>query len=193
MEGRTPWRTLSSRLAYENPWIRVREDRVLRPDGHEGIYGVIELRPSVAVVALNAEREVALVGQWRYPTGKYSWELPRGGSAPGETDLRAVAARELAEEAGVQAADWELLGSVDLNNGVTNNVEHLFLATRLTACARHPDPEEQIVMKWVPLTEAVGMALGGGIAEVCSVAALLIVERRLRGAGDGPVPYQPIT
>ena len=70
-----PWKTLTSRIAYENAWIRLREDKVLRPDGHEGIYGVVELRPSVGVVAVNAVREIVLVGQWRYPLDRYSWEI----------------------------------------------------------------------------------------------------------------------
>ena len=71
--------------------MRLREDAVLRPDGREGIYGVVELRPSIGVVALNADREIVLVGQWRYPLGRYSWEIPRGGSMPGESDMEAVA------------------------------------------------------------------------------------------------------
>ena len=57
-----PWRTKSSRVAYENAWIRVREDHVIRPDGGPGIYGVVEIRPSAGIVALNERDEVALVG-----------------------------------------------------------------------------------------------------------------------------------
>lgn len=58
-----PWKTLHSRIAYENPWLRLREDRVLRPDGHEGIYSVVELRPSVGIIAINENQEIVLVGQ----------------------------------------------------------------------------------------------------------------------------------
>ena len=89
-----PAQALASRIAYENAWVRLREDAVVRPDGRQGIYGVVELRPSIGVVALNADREIVLVGQWRYPLGRYSWEIPRGGSMPGESDLEAVARRE---------------------------------------------------------------------------------------------------
>ena len=114
--GSNPWKTLASRIVYENAWLRLREDAVLRPDGGQGIYGVVELRPSVGVVALDGNREIVLVGQWRYPSGRYTWEIPRGGSRTGETDLQAVAQRELREEAGVEAKIWQRLGAVDLNN-----------------------------------------------------------------------------
>jgi 8-oxo-dGTP pyrophosphatase MutT (NUDIX family) len=174
-----PWKMLRSRIAYENAWLRLREDAVLRPDGKEGIYGVVELRPSVGVVALNAEREIVLVGQWRYPLGRYSWEIPRGGSMAGETDLLAVAQRELREEAGLVAAKWQQLGAVDLNNGVTTDVEHLFLAGSLTGCEPDPDPEEEFEVRWVPLERAVAMALGGEITEVCTVAAILMASRAI--------------
>jgi 8-oxo-dGTP pyrophosphatase MutT (NUDIX family) len=174
-----PWKTLASRVVYQNAWVRVREDAVVRPDGKPGIYGVVELRPSIGVVAIDADREIVLAGQWRYPLGRYSWEIPRGGSAAGESDLLAVAQRELREETGVEARTWQRLGAVDLNNGVTNDVEHLFLATGLQCGETCPDPEEKIAVRWVPFETAVQMALSGEITEVCSVAAILMAARLL--------------
>jgi ADP-ribose pyrophosphatase len=100
---------------------------------------------------------------------------------PGEADPQAVAIRELREEAGVEASHWEKLGAVDLNNGITNDVEHLFLATGLQEGDNHPDPEEEIEVRWVALDEAVGMVLSGEISEVCSVAAILMAARRVPG------------
>jgi 8-oxo-dGTP pyrophosphatase MutT (NUDIX family) len=173
-----PWKTTASRIAYENAWIRVREDRVIRPDGLPGLYGVVEIRPSVGIVALNERDEVALVGQWRYALNRHSWEIPRGGSSPGETEMLAVAQRELAEEAGVKAAQWDVLISVDVCNGVSNDVQALFLATGLSETAMSLDPEEDIVVEWKPFSEAVTMALDGRITEVCSVAGILMVAQR---------------
>ena len=170
-----PWKTLTSRTAYENAWLRVREDQVIRPDGNPGIYGVVEIRPSVGVVALNERDEIALVGQWRYALNRYSWEIPRGGSHKGETDMQAVAARELAEEAGVVAAHWQPMGQVDVGNGVLDDVQSLFLATGLSATNTNFDPEEDISIFWKPFNEAVDMALDGTITEVCSIAAILRV------------------
>ncbi len=170
-----PWKTKSSRVAYENAWIRVREDQVIRPDGGTGIYGVVEIRPSVGIVAMNERDEVALVGQWRYSVNRYSWEIPRGGSHPGETDMLSVAQRELAEEAGLIAREWESLGAVDVCNGVADDVQSLYLATGLTPTDMQLDPEEDITVRWWPFWGAVSMAMDGRITEVCSVAAILKV------------------
>lgn len=170
---KNPWKTKSSRIAYENAWIRVREDEVIRPDGGNGIYGVVEIRPSVGIVAINGEGEIALVGQWRYSVNRYSWEIPRGGSHPGETDMLAVAKRELAEEAGIIAEHWQAIGSVDVCNGVANDVQSFYLATELRATKVQLDPEEEIVLDWRPFEEAVKMVMDGRITEVCSVAAIL--------------------
>jgi 8-oxo-dGTP pyrophosphatase MutT (NUDIX family) len=177
-----PWRTKSSRVAYQNRWIRVREDEVIRPDGGAGIYGVVEIRPSVGVVAINERDEIVLVGQWRYSVNRYSWEVPRGGSYPGETNMLEVAKRELAEEAGVAAQHWEVVGPVDVCNGVADDVQTLFLATGLSATEMRPDPEEEIAVEWRPFEEAIHMAMDGRITEVCSVAAILRVAWRRGGS-----------
>jgi 8-oxo-dGTP pyrophosphatase MutT (NUDIX family) len=179
----SPWKTVSSRTAYQNPWIRVREDQVIRPDGKPGIYGVVEIRPSVGIVALNARDEVVLVGQWRYALDRHAWEIPRGGSTPGETDMLLAAQRELAEETGVKAANWQVLGPVDVCNGVANDIQTLFLATELSETPMHLDPEEgDMVVEWRPFEEAVRMVMDGRITEVCSVAAILMVAQRRQSA-----------
>ncbi len=182
MRRDNPWITRSSRLAYENKWIRVREDEVVRPDGTPGIYGVVEVPPSIGVVALDEEGCVVLVGQWRYTLGRYMVEIPRGGSE-GNPDLLGVAKRELREETGVEADVWEPLGTVDVNSGITTDVQHLFLATGLRRAkeAGHLDAEEQIDVFWTPFEKAVEMAMKGEITEVCSVAALLKVASRAGG------------
>ncbi len=172
----SPWKTQSSREVYKNSWIRVREDEVTRPDGGPGLYGVVEIRPSIGVVAIDSEDRAVLVGQWRYSVDRYSWEVPRGGSHSGETDMLAVAQRELAEETGVMAQNWQALGPVDVCNGVANDVQSLFLATGLSPTEMNLDPEEDIIVDWKPFAEAVQMAVDGRITEVCSVAALLRVH-----------------
>ncbi len=153
-----------------------------RPDGGSGIYSVVEIRPSVGIVALNERDEIVLVGQWRYPHNHYSWEIPRGGSHSGEIDMLGVARRELAEEAGVQAREWQVLTAVDCCNGVVDDLQTLYLATNLTAIEAKPDPEEDIAICWKPFDEAVEMSLDGRITEVSSMAAILMVaQMRRRG------------
>jgi 8-oxo-dGTP pyrophosphatase MutT (NUDIX family) len=157
---------------YQNQWLRLREDRVVRPDGNEGVYGVVELPPSVAIVALNDQDEVLLVGQWRYTHGKFSWEIPTGGSEAGEPILDA-AKRELREEGGVSAAEWLSLGSIDNSNGVTTDVSNLFLATQLSAAVRHEDPTEKLSLKWMPFSQAVADVISGAMTESGTVSGLL--------------------
>ena len=179
MRRENPWITRSSRTAYQNQWIKVREDGVVRPDGSPGIYGVVEVPPSVGIVALNQKDYVVLIGQWRYTLSRYLIEIPRGGS-DGELDILACAQRELAEEAGVSAAHWQTLGSVEVNTGITTDVQHLFLATDLSPTSTSHDAEEQLDVIWRPFPEAIAMVMRGEISEVCSVAAILKVAR-MRG------------
>ena len=74
-----PWQTRGSREIYVNPWIRVREDHVVRADGQDGIYGVVEFQSyALGIVPVADNGDTFLVGQWRYPLGLYSWEIPEG-------------------------------------------------------------------------------------------------------------------
>src|SRR4051812_46381851 len=96
-----PWTTLNSRLVYDNAWITVREDQVLQPDGKPGIYGVVHFKTrAVGVLPVDDLGHVWLVGQFRYPLGFYSWEIPEGGADEGESREKA-ARRELREETGL--------------------------------------------------------------------------------------------
>jgi 8-oxo-dGTP pyrophosphatase MutT (NUDIX family) len=183
---RNPWKTLDSRVAYKNPWLRVREDRVVRPDGGPGIYGVVEIRPSVGILAFNSNDELAIVGQWRYALDRYSYEIVRGGSGEGDTDMLAVAQRELHEEAGYEAQNWEAFGSVDVCNGVTTDVQHFFIARDLRFVGTNQDPFEEIVTEWYSFEHVLAMIAEGQITEVCSVAAVLKYDRVYRRGQTQP-------
>ena len=175
-----PWVTVSSREVYRNPWLRVREDEVVRPDGRPGIYGVVSMHTAVGVVALTDQDEVVLVGQWRYTLDAYSWELVEGGVDPDE-DADAAISRELAEEAGYRASEWELLvDDVALSNSVTDERARLYVARGLSAVTTDPDPTEVLEVSLVPFRTALRMVDAGEITDSMTIIGLLALDRRRR-------------
>jgi 8-oxo-dGTP pyrophosphatase MutT (NUDIX family) len=167
-----PWQTLSSRLIYENPWIRLREDQVIQPDGTPGIYGVVEFHGCVGVLPIDADGNVHLVGQFRYPLQQYSWEIPEGGCHLGEAPLDA-AKRELREELGLEAGNLEFLGTSHLSNSVSNEIAYYYLATNLTQHESRPEGTEQLEHRIVPFAEALQMVLDSKITDSLSQIAIL--------------------
>src|SRR4051794_4982914 len=125
----SPYVTLSSRIAYENRWTRVREDQVLHPDGSPGIYGVVE-RPDFVVIAPWQDGRLTLVEQFRYPVGARLWEFPMGmwEQTPG-ADPAVLAAGELREETGLTAGRMLRAGEIFQGPGYCNQRGHVFLAT----------------------------------------------------------------
>ncbi len=182
MSTENPWKTLSSRRVYTNPWMSVREDKVIRPDGQDGIYGVIETRIATGVVALTPEREIYLVGQYRYPTEVYSWEIIQGGADENEDPLSACK-RELQEEAGLVAEMWTPIGGeIHLSNCISSERGYVFAAEGLSHTEASPDGTEVLELKKVPLSEAVRMAASGAIVDAVSIIGILLVEKWLGGS-----------
>jgi ADP-ribose pyrophosphatase len=175
-----PWRRLSRRVAYENPWIEILHDDVIRPDGNPGIYGVVHFRHlAIGVVPLDTVRdEVLLVGQFRYTLDHYSWEVPEGGGDFDENP-EAAARRELVEETGYRGGKWRELCRAELSNSVTDEVTIMFVATELEAGEASPEGTEQIQMRWVPFDEAMAMIRRGEIADAMTILGLqqLALER----------------
>lgn len=174
------WQTVGSREVYVNPWIRVREDHVTRPDGKPGIYGVVEFQNyALGVVPVTEDLETILVGQWRYPLGLYSWEIPEGGGALARPPLES-AQRELAEETGITAEVWTDLGPFHLSNSVTNEAGRVFLAQNLTFGESHPEGDEVLAVRRLPLREAYEMTIDGRITDGVSIIGLARAWHHLR-------------
>jgi 8-oxo-dGTP pyrophosphatase MutT (NUDIX family) len=172
-EDRDPWTTLSERRAYENPWIAVDHREVITPSGTPGIYGIVRFKKlAVGVVPIDADGSVHLVGQWRPPLGRYSWEIPEGGAEAGEP-AAACAGRELAEETGMVAGRLAEILRLDLSNSCTDERGVIFLATGLTPGRAAPDDTEALAHKTIPFAAALTDALEGRITDSMSVAGLL--------------------
>lgn len=172
-----PWKTNSSKEIYQNPWIRLREDQVTRPDGHPGIYSVVEAKgAATGVVALDKDNNVYLVGQYRYALDEYSWEIIEGGSEKGESPLEAIK-RELVEEAGLTAKSWKQLGGeVHVSNCFSNEKGYLFIARDLEECERAPDGTEMLEVKKVPFEDVYQMVLRGEIKDSMTVMGVLLAR-----------------
>jgi 8-oxo-dGTP pyrophosphatase MutT (NUDIX family) len=179
-----PWKTLSSRPVYENAWIRVREDQVLRPDGLPGIYGVVHFKNrAVGVLPVDYRGGIWLVGQYRYPLDAYSWEIPEGGSPETESP-ETTARRELREETGLTAGRLELVATAHLSNSVSDEIGYVFRATDLIEGAVEPEGTERIVVQRFDWEEAWAMLGRGEITDSLSVIALLHEAVRRRETPD---------
>ena len=180
-----PWRRRSRRATYSNPWITIWHDEVDRPDGSEGIYGVVHFENlAVGVVVLDDEDRVLLVGQHRYTIDAWSWEIPEGGVPADETPI-AGAQRELREETGVEADGWRELCRVHLSNSVSDEAGVVFAARARHHGEAAPEPTEQLVIRWVPLDAALTMARMGEITDSLSIIGLQAVALERAGAGAG--------
>lgn len=171
-ETKNPWLRLASRQVFENGWISVRDETVIRPDGERGHYGVVHFKNiAIGILAVEGD-DIYLVGQYRYTLDQYSWEIPEGGCAEGEAPLDA-ARRELEEETGLRAASWERMGEAYLSNSITDERAIWFLATGLSQGVPKPEGTEQLNIRRVPVNEAIEMALSGEITDALSLLALM--------------------
>src|SRR5262249_7206724 len=144
--ARAAWRTLTSRAVYANPWIRVREVIAELPDGRTTLYGFVACAPAVDVLPSLDPRTVVLVGQWRYVSRAFRWEIPTGDGKPGESEEAAVQ-RELAEEAGYTASRLIKLCTFDTSKSILDETAHLYMAEDLRAVERVPDDTEFIEVR----------------------------------------------
>lgn len=176
MSKDNPWKTLSSALKYENPWMSVTEHKVINPAGNDGIYGVVHFKNNaVAVIPLDDENNTWIVGQYRYTLHSYEWEVPEGGSPEGEDPMQ-TAHRELEEETGLKASSMQLIMQMELSNSVTDEVSYTFVAKGLSYIGSSPEETEQLQVRKLPFEELYEMAMRGEIKDALSVAGIFKVK-----------------
>lgn len=164
-------KTIGTREVYRNRWLRVREDRFLRDDGVEGIYGVVDKDDCAIVIPLDGEH-VYLVEQFRYTVQQRCLEFPQGGWETSEIDPEGLARGELKEETGLVAERMKFLGTTYVAYGYANQKMHIFVATGLMHGENDPDPEEyDLKLHRVPVKEFEAMLRDGRITDVCTLAA----------------------
>ena len=170
------WKKLDTRVVYDNPWITVREDRVINPGGGENQYGHVHFKNlAVGIVPLDDDGDTWLVGQDRYTLNQYSWEIPMGG-APQDEDTLEAAQRELKEETGLTALRWSEIMRLHTSNSITDEVGRVFVAQGLSEGEAAPEETENITVRRLPFADALEMVNTGEITDAISCAALMRVR-----------------
>lgn len=181
MTGR-PFKVIAQRDLCVHHRYSLHADDVEWPDGTVSSYGVFRQPEAALIVPLTENQTTFIVRQWRHSWDADAWELPAG--TVEERERPALAARrELVEEAGLEARRWDSLGTARAT-AVSTMRFHLFLARELTRVERRPEIYEQdMVIRELPLEEALGLAVDGTIQHAASIAALYRAQRFLTQAG----------
>ncbi len=163
---------MSRKVIYRGKIVELALERVRLPNDREVELEIVHHPGGAAVVALDDGGRVCLLRQYRHAAGGWIWELPAGKLDPGEPPL-ATAQRELQEEAGIGARDWQSLGRIVSSPGVFTEVIHLFLARGLTPLPGEAEAHELFEVHWRPYAEALAMARAGEIIDAKTLAGLL--------------------
>lgn len=175
-----PYRVLESREVYRNPFISVREDKVIRPGGSPGAFGIVEMKAGSSVLAIDREGNAHLAREYKYAQERDTLEVISGGIDQGESPEDA-ARRELAEEAGLQAGRWIPLGRIDPFTTIIRSPNYLFLALDCEPQgAQNPGEGEVVHIEKVPFRRALQMVMDSEITHGGSCVAILKARDYMR-------------
>ncbi len=167
-----PYKVLNTKSIYQNKWLNVREDKVIHPEGGQGIFGVVIMKPGATVLALDDQNQVYLVKEYKYAVERDSIELMSGGLDDGEPPLDG-AKREMKEELGITATDWTDLGVVDPFTTVINSPNYMFLARNLKGGKQELDDSEQLEILKISFHKVVNMVMQNEITHSASCVCIL--------------------
>lgn len=173
------WFILSTKTIYQNPWIKVIEDKVIQPDGKKGIFGTVHMKPGVSILPVDDKNNVYLTKEYHYAIEKISIESVSGG-IDGQENVLQSAKRKLEEELGLKAKEWTYLGYVDPFTNAVYSPNHLYLAQKLTNSESHPEGTEKIKLIKVPFNQAYQWTIENKITHSASVVLILKVKELLK-------------
>lgn len=171
-----PSRRLSTEVLVENPWHRYCRDQFEQKDGSVGEYYHIDMAGACGIIPLFEDGTTVLLQVYRYLLDETLWEFPIGGMQPGEEPL-AVAQKELREEAGLLATDWQLLGRFAPYKGVSNEVDFFYAARGLTQTAQELEPSEEISVHRMTLAQARQRLFEQELVDGQSIVGLTLLDR----------------
>ena len=176
-EHKNPWERKSTKEIYQNPWMKVVEDQVIRPNKSEGIYGHVHFKnKAIGILPLDENLNTWLVGQYRYTLDEYSWEIPTGG-VPLHENTEEGAKRELREETGLIADKLTKLLKIHTSNSVTDEFGFVYIAEKLTQGEMDWDETEELKIMKIPLKEALKMVMENKVTDSLSIGGILKAAR----------------
>lgn len=165
---------ISSQKVYEGKILTLTVDKARLPNGRESTREVILHNGGVTIIAQPTPDKIILIKQFRYPIGKAIWEVPAGRLHEGEVPLEA-AKRELREETGYIANNWNHLGIVYPLPGYSTEILYFFKATDLVDSEQELDPDENIETKILDIKQAWQMIKDGEIRDGKTIAGISLV------------------
>ena len=171
---------LTSERVFSGSRINVRVDEVSMADGRRTRREVVEHPDAVVILAIRDDGDIAFVRQWRHPTGRPLLELPAGRVDPGESPAE-TARRELREEVGLDPAHLDFARGFYVAPGFANEFLHGFIARDCTEAPLEADEDEELIVEWKPLGEAIDLVDAGEIIDAKSV--ILIQYLALEAVG----------
>ena len=172
-----PWTIKNSSSKFKNDFIEVIEDDVVQPDGKDGKYAVVKMKPGVCILPMDADGFVYLTKQFRYALNAESLEVPCGGMESG--DALADAKREAKEELGIEAEEWADLGLMNIDTSIVESPAQMFLAEKLTFTESEREGTETIKTVKMKFEEAIEKAANGEITHSPSCVTLFKAQMHL--------------
>lgn len=178
------------RVVHRGRYLEFRVDTMERADGSGGTRDVVGHPGAIAVLALDGDRRLLLVRQWRLPAARAMLEIPAGtldvhDGVTEDPDL--AARRELEEETGHRAATWRKLSEFWTAPGFATELMHLYLATGLAGAdgddRLSPDEDERLELRRVSIPDALAMVDAGEIIDAKTILGVLWLDRLAR-AGE---------
>jgi len=167
-----PWTVIDSKTVYRNPWIDVREDKVIRPDGKDGVFGVVKMKPGITILPVDDQKNVYLTQEYRYAIERETVEAVSGGIDEGE-NKELAAKRELKEELGITANEWIDLGVVDPFTNAIESPSYIFLAKGLNFSGSNPEGTERIKIVKTPFKQAIKWVMENKITHGATATLIL--------------------
>lgn len=174
----SPYQTVSSRTAYQTKFVTMIEDDIIHPNGQPGVYSYLRFNGAVTIVPVDQDGNVYLVKVWRYPTKKFTWEVPMGRLDNPDDQPLETAKRELMEEAGLTANQWTELARLHPHPSTSNELATIFLAQDLTQ-QDYTDVNEVSDVKKCNWQEIDELIQSGQMSNGEAVTALLLAKRKL--------------